>query len=282
MKRLRTHITFTNIAAGLALFFALGGSAYAANRYLITSTKQISPKVLASLKGKSGANGKNGANGAQGPAGAQGSAGNAGSQGVKGETGTAGIQGPQGTAGATGTQGIQGIQGIQGNSVTNKPLAANNGSGKCEEGGAEFKVGTGTPSYACNGRTGFTKTLPAGETETGTWTLAYNAAGAGEEPRAAVSFSIPLSPEVAGEPKAVHAEFVEAPSAECPGSVSSPSAEPGFLCVYKFSLTNLHEPSVFDMEGQGGATFGAILGFETEAAGAAIGWGSWAVTAPTS
>ena len=44
----------------LALFFALGGSAIAAKTFLITSTSQIKPSVLAKLKGKNGKNGKNG------------------------------------------------------------------------------------------------------------------------------------------------------------------------------------------------------------------------------
>ena len=42
----------------LALFFALGGSAIAAKTFLITSTSQIKPSVLAKLKGKNGKNGR--------------------------------------------------------------------------------------------------------------------------------------------------------------------------------------------------------------------------------
>lgn len=57
----------------------------AANHYLISSTKQISPKILKKLKGKNGAPGATGATGPQGPAGA------AGAQGVQG------VRGPSGT-----------------------------------------------------------------------------------------------------------------------------------------------------------------------------------------
>jgi hypothetical protein len=46
LRILRTRFTYANIAATLALVFAMSGGAYAASRVLITSTKQISPKVL--------------------------------------------------------------------------------------------------------------------------------------------------------------------------------------------------------------------------------------------
>jgi hypothetical protein len=50
---IRKRITYANVALTLTLVFAMSGGAYAAGKYLITSTKQISPKVLASLKGTS-------------------------------------------------------------------------------------------------------------------------------------------------------------------------------------------------------------------------------------
>jgi hypothetical protein len=59
-----------SFVAVLALVFAVSGGAYAAGSYLITSTKQISPSVLAQLKGNASANDAKGASGAQGPAGA--------------------------------------------------------------------------------------------------------------------------------------------------------------------------------------------------------------------
>jgi Collagen triple helix repeat (20 copies) len=104
---IRKRLTYANVAMTLALVFAMGGGAYAAKRYLITSTKQISPKVLNALKGKTGPAGAAGAQGAQGPQGAQGlkgetgAAGSAG-KGEKGEKGETGEKGPQGPPGATG------------------------------------------------------------------------------------------------------------------------------------------------------------------------------------
>jgi hypothetical protein len=68
----------TAIIAGLALFFALGGTAAAASHYLITSTREIKPTVLSKLKGKPGPQGPAGPQGASGPVGAVGPQGPAG------------------------------------------------------------------------------------------------------------------------------------------------------------------------------------------------------------
>ena len=72
---MRRHLTYANVAATLALVFAMTGGALAAKHYLINSTSQISPKVLKKLhgaKGKTGATGKQGAQGAPGAEGKQG------------------------------------------------------------------------------------------------------------------------------------------------------------------------------------------------------------------
>lgn len=88
--------SLATIIASLALFFALGGSAIAAQHYLITSTSQIKPSVLAKLKGKDGP------------------AGPAGPIGPQGAQGSAGLVGPQGQAGPQGSQGPPGQQGPEG------------------------------------------------------------------------------------------------------------------------------------------------------------------------
>lgn len=54
------------VIACLALFMASAGTSIAAKHYLITSTKQIKPSVLAKLKGARGARGSQGPQGAQG------------------------------------------------------------------------------------------------------------------------------------------------------------------------------------------------------------------------
>lgn len=63
---IKPKFTYANIVATLALFFAMTGGALAAHHYLITSTKQISPKVVKALKGKTG---PRGLQGPQGPIG---------------------------------------------------------------------------------------------------------------------------------------------------------------------------------------------------------------------
>ncbi len=99
---IRRRLTYANVAVSLALVFAMSGGAYAAGRYVITSTRQISPKVLKALKG---ANGKAGASGVQGPAGPAGPTGLQGAAGARGENGAAGKEGPPGKNGENGKNG---------------------------------------------------------------------------------------------------------------------------------------------------------------------------------
>ena len=112
--RSRLRVSPTTVIATLALIFAMTGGAYAANKFLITSTKQISPKVLKALKGASGKNGAAGPAGPAGPAGAgtAGAAGPQGSAGAKGETGAPGAPGAKGENGAPGTNGKDGKTGF--------------------------------------------------------------------------------------------------------------------------------------------------------------------------
>jgi hypothetical protein len=123
LKRLsRRHST---AVAYLALFAALGGSAYAAvtvtgknikdgtvtgrdvkNRSLGTS--KLSPSAVSSLTGKPGPAGPQGEKGAPGPAGPQGD------RGAPGPTGLAGPKGDTGPAGPTGSTGPRGPSGVSG------------------------------------------------------------------------------------------------------------------------------------------------------------------------
>ena len=84
---IRRHLSYANVAATMALVFAMGGSAMAANHYLITSTKQIKPSVLKSLKGNRG---PKGTAGAPGKVGAPATGGVPGKEGAKGERGEPG------------------------------------------------------------------------------------------------------------------------------------------------------------------------------------------------
>lgn len=107
LSALRKRMSYANVVATLALLFAMSGGALAASHYLITSTKQIKPSVLASLKGKAGAAGKAGPAGPVGPAGPAG----AGSQGPAGATGGTGKEGPVGKEGPLGKEGPAGKEG---------------------------------------------------------------------------------------------------------------------------------------------------------------------------
>jgi hypothetical protein len=71
----------------VALCVSLGGGAFAAGHYLITSKRQISPKVLKALKGKRGATGPIGPTGPAGQGGQPGAAGAPGDKGDKGDIG---------------------------------------------------------------------------------------------------------------------------------------------------------------------------------------------------
>lgn len=62
----RSHrpLSYANVVSTLALVLVLGGgSAYAARHYVISSTKQIKPSVIAQLRGRSGRSGATGASG---------------------------------------------------------------------------------------------------------------------------------------------------------------------------------------------------------------------------
>ena len=91
VSKVRGKLTYANVVVTLALVFAMSGGAYAASRVLITSSKQISPSVLKSLKGKNGLNGAPGANGKEGAAGQPGEEGPAGEKGPIGPKGKDGV-----------------------------------------------------------------------------------------------------------------------------------------------------------------------------------------------
>jgi hypothetical protein len=254
---IRKRITYANVAMTLALVFAMSGGAYAAGKYLITSTKQISPKVLKSLVGKTGPAGANGTNGAPGPAGEK------------------GAQGPAGNNGSNGGEGKAG------ESVTTKPAS----EAECKEkvGGTAFTV-SGKTEHVCdgkNGTTGFTKVLPKGETETGTWSFGETTAAS--TLYLPISLSIPLS---AGLDE-THVQFIGASGNTMEGceggTLTVPTAEPGYLCVYANQLSNA-TVDFFLNPGHSGVAFGAATTGTTlvvSAAAGADGYGTWAVTAPS-
>ncbi len=274
LGKVRSKLTYANVAATLALLMGMTGTAYAA-KYLITSTKQIKPSVLASLKGKAGPAGPAGANGA------------AGAPGAKGENGAPGAKGENGAPGTNGT------------SVTMATFTGKKGS--CEEGGTELK-GTSTV-LVCNGKPGpTTEKLPSKDTETGTWAVA-GLESASDFAQAAISFAIPLEQELPGfeEPSAGveirgHTHYINNKNEElfegvgttthpdCTGSVANPTAAPGSLCVYGGEEENVLTGSeeirspVTSASQESVGRAGDVLRLDVTAKNARAS-GSWAVTA---
>jgi hypothetical protein len=78
---MRRRLTYANVVATLALVFSMSGGALAAKHYLLTSTGEISPKVLKKLKGSTGPQGKEGKEGKEGKAGNNGTNGSEGPRG---------------------------------------------------------------------------------------------------------------------------------------------------------------------------------------------------------
>jgi hypothetical protein len=236
----------------VALVAALGGGAYAASGGLTSKQKKEVTKI-AQAEAKKFA-GKQGSAGAQGPAGAAG---------AKGDTGAPGAAGANGV----GTDGTNGTDGV---SATTTTFTGTKGS--CEEGGAEVK--SATPAVlVCNGKkgapgtSGFTKTLPTGETEKGMWSAFLEKENSGTE---SFSFVIPL----AQAPTAVYVKQGDTTHAsECPGSWEEPKAAAGDLCIYEAEgLTE--EPGEVVPTAQGAVLVASNTGTTQE-----TGFGSWAVTA---
>jgi len=285
MQGLRGRLTYANIVATLALVFAMSSGAYAASKYLITSTKQIKPSVLSTLKSKPGPAGTTGSTGPQGAAGSQ------------------GPQGPQGPSGGKGENGSTGTAGANGTSVTSKEKASGT-LGTCKSGGSEFTAAEGKITYACNGSPWTAGgTLPVGASETGVWTLGE--ATAPSSALAAISFPIPLAAPLENEPEcgvaghpACHVHIFEGTSAPTGCILTETvnafketetrlSAASGTLCVWvntHLGLTSkltAAQLTPVDPEAEetnlGAGKTGAVL-YAPGVAAEAKATGTWAVT----
>jgi len=249
LSAIRRPISFVGLIAALALVLAMGGGAWAAKRYLIQSTNQISPSVLKQLKGK------------RGPAGPQ---------------GLVGPQGPIGQPGPKGDPGPPGEKGLNGSSVSIAKL--NPGDTNCKEGGTKFTVSGVTPTFACNGSPWTDEgTLPSEATETGMWSVGTTPGGPPQQ-YLSIGFAIPLEEPI--EEANVHYIETEGEDAtDCPGDVEHPAAAPEQLCLYQATAVNMEElhPALLS---QGGAIVIAAPTLEAIEEGFPVfGFGSWAVAA---
>jgi hypothetical protein len=114
LKRPRFRLSYSNVVATMALFFALAGGAWAATQLPKESVGSTQLKNEAVTPGKLSAAAKKGFTGAAGQAGPQGALGPRGNEGQRGENGAVGATGPQGIRGATGTTGATGSRGEPG------------------------------------------------------------------------------------------------------------------------------------------------------------------------
>jgi hypothetical protein len=267
-SRIGGRLTYTKVAVTFALVFAMSGGAFAAGKYLITSTKQIKPSVLKQLKGKTGPAGKEGPGGREGAKGAN------------------GINGANGEKGVPGTNGVNGNPGVNGKSVIGESESA--GTANCGGvGGSSFhEEGSATKRYACNGKEGSPwtagGTLPIGATEKGGW-----GGIASGFTMASISFTIPLAAAptphyVTVAQQSGHTVPAECKSGATEGSAANPLAASSNLCVYETtSVGTSGTPTIFSPDdagtvgGHAGKTGALILvtgGSVVEA------YGTWAVT----
>jgi hypothetical protein len=275
-KRLREPFGKAGLTvAVIALVFAMLGGAYAATN--------DGGKATASAKAKKGPRGPKGPKGDTGPAGPAGPAG------AKGDTGAKGDKGDTGNAGGAGQ------------SVTGAPIAA---GGACGAGvsGVKYTLGA-TSTNVCNGKngeTGFTKTLPPGQTETGNWSL-DGLFVEGVQAATTISFPIPLaapSTNVVILNKEETEESATTPVEGCKLNKDDPAAmpvaPPNTLCVFTrlelASETGTVEkvtglaPHAGDNDSVTGAYIWAVpVAATAELSALAIGklelFGTWAVTA---
>lgn len=261
---LRDRLGVPGVVSVVALVFAMSGSAFAA-KYLITSTKQIKPSVLKKLKGPPGVAG---ANGGQGP------------QGVAGPAGPAGGRGATGATGATGANGV---------SVTETAIAPGGACGAV--GGVAYTTASGTTNVCSGSPWTAGGTLPAGQTETGSYSVT-SASGTGALfgvlEVSSITFNIPLAAELDGShvilvTGAVPDECEDSGNAEA-ASTANPEADPGYLCVFQGTAVNMapggvpiNKLSPFEA---GASRSGALISYAVENP-QAVALGSWAVTAPS-
>jgi hypothetical protein len=163
---------------------------------------------------------------------------------VQGPAGPAGAAGASGTAGAAGADGAKGATGATGS----------------------------TGATGATGATGPTETnLPSKKTLRGLWQFQTS-----DSAEAFATISYPLRVV----PSPVEEIFVEVGESneECPGTVADPQAKPGRLCIYAQFLQNT---ASFPQSSAGyDPTTGWRGAFEvTDPTKAALGYGSWAITA---
>lgn len=123
--------------------------------------------------------------------------------------------------------------------------------------------------------------LPAGKTLRGNWIAGSNAGGAGQFAYDTITFVFRL----ASAPTAHLLDPGAPPSTECPGSLSSPEAAQGHLCIYTESINGVGSRVTCDpLLNLCGASrtnrYGTVIRATSTGSGLYYTWGTWAVTSP--
>jgi hypothetical protein len=246
---MRRHLTYSNVAATLALIFSMTAGAIASTHYLITNIHQVKPSVLAQLRGRSGPAGKEGIQGKLGiqglvgPAGVPGEKGapGIGINGARGPTGPAGggsgEAGPTGPRGPAGTKGETGAIGPEGKVGPTGPGGSGTGGGGVTGPTGPTGTGGGGGGREVEAAGALSAFLATGKSESGTWSATISEPSGAPQTQAdgVISLPIPLKTEAGKEYKLVYrSEAVSStPTPPCVGSLNEPNAEAGALCVYR-------------------------------------------------
>jgi Collagen triple helix repeat (20 copies) len=248
---LRNRFGVPGVIAVLALVFAMAGGAYAAKKYVITSTSQIKPSVLKTLQ-------------KPGPAGVPGAKGDPGAAGAKGDAGARGANGDPGAPGTAGTAGKPGSPWVVGTAPE----------------GAELKGTWSVPYYEAAAASepvfaSISTGVPIGRNAI-KWKVVNDPGFSWADPPASEPFLDELTEELC--PGSASNPTVNTESTDFP-------APEGVLCVYVGSSTNLNPPFPAPTETpnwplsqtseQTGGGF--LVGLESAAAGVAKAYGSWAM-----
>lgn len=122
--------------------------------------------------------------------------------------------------------------------------------------------------------------LPSGKTLRGVFAPGGTAADAGDLAQESISFGFSLQ----SNPVAHYIDQGAPPPPECPGTVHTPAAQPGHLCVYESAFSNIVDACAVFNPVNNACPASAVRGFGIQIAAAGPGefWaqGAWAVTAP--
>jgi hypothetical protein len=151
--------------------------------------------------------------------------------------------------------------------------------GKCPSGSHKVTLGASGPKGDAGSAGPFPSTLPSGKTITGTF------AGTSDAPSQAImsaGFVYPLSaPLDAAHAPVINGSGANADPVHCSGSVTAPTATPGYFCLYAGVKNNVASVTPYVIAGvtAGTSTAGALLS-AIPSGGTMTVTGAWALTAP--